>query len=132
MTNAPVEGDSQSASQPVMTVRGRFEDGRPFAATAPSMPFIGRNKAWFHRKDENGRKYILAFVNAKGSCSLRNFDENGIFLGKHYWSGNYQDQFAELLVGAVELTVNSQPNLERDCKERLPAPLLSYLRKQIS
>ena len=92
----------------------------------------GRNKAWFHRKDENGREYFLAFVNAKGSCSIRTFDsEKGIFLGKHSQPGNYQEQYADLIAGAMEVTVSSQPNLERDCKERLPDHLLAYLRKQI-
>ncbi len=92
----------------------------------------GRNKAWYYRKDENGREYFLAFVNAKGSCSIRTFDsQKGIFLGKHSRPGNYQDQFADLIAGATEVTVSSQPNLERDCKERLPDHLLAYLRKQI-
>lgn len=92
----------------------------------------GRNKAWFYRKDENGHEYLLAFVNAKGSCSIRTFDgEKGIFLGKHSQPGNFQDQFADLIAGATEVTVSSQPNLERDCKERLPEHLLAYLRKQI-
>lgn len=92
----------------------------------------GRNKAWFYRKDEDGREYFFAFVNAKGSCSIRTFDcEKGIFLGKHSQPGNYQDQFADLIAGATEVTVSSQPNLERDCKERLPDHLLAYLRKQI-
>ena len=131
MTDTPVEPVRQPAVQPII-VTGRFSDGRSFTSTAPALPFLGRNKAWFHRKDENGREHILAFVNAKGSCSIRTFDEKGLFLGKHYRSGNYQDQFADLIAGAVELTVNSQPNLERDCKERLPTPLLSYLRKQVS
>ncbi|MGC9972753.1 MAG: hypothetical protein ABSE56_19395 [Bryobacteraceae bacterium] len=93
---------------------------------------LGRNKAWFYRKDENGRGYFLAFVNAKGSCSIRTFDcEEGIFLGKHSQPGNYQDQFADVIAGATEVTVSSQPNLERDCKERLPGHLLAYFRKQL-
>jgi hypothetical protein len=57
--------------------------------------------------------------------------EKGIFLGKHTQPGNYQDQFADLIAGATCVTVSSQPNLERDCKERLPDHLLAYLRKQI-
>jgi hypothetical protein len=93
---------------------------------------LGRNKAWFYRKDENGREYFLAFVNAKGSCSIRAFDwEKGNFLGKHSQRGNYQNQFADLIAGATEVTVSSQPNLEGGCKERLPDHLLAYLRKQI-
>lgn len=52
--------------------------------------------------------------------------EKGLFLGKEYFSGNYQDQFADLIRGAVAVTVQFQPNLERDCKERLPERLLAY------
>jgi hypothetical protein len=93
---------------------------------------LGRNKAWFFRRDENGREHFLAFVNAKGSCSIRTFDcEKGIFLGKRSQPGNYQDRFADLIAGAVELTASSQPNLERDCRERLPDHFLAYLREQI-
>ena len=95
--------------------------------------FVGRNKAWFYRKDEKGRGIILAVVNAKGSCSLRTFDaQRGNRLGKLYRTGGYQQQFADLIEGAIELTVSSQPNLERDCKERIPEDVLAYLRKQIS
>jgi hypothetical protein len=36
-----------------------------------------------------------------------------------------------LIEGATELIVDSQPNLERDCKQRLPERLFAYLRKQI-
>jgi hypothetical protein len=98
----------------------------------PLSKALGRNKAWFYRKDEGGREHFLAFVNAKGSCSIRTFDcGKGIFLGKHTRPGNYQDQFADLIAGATEVTVSSQPNLERDCKERLPDRLLEHLRKQI-
>ena len=94
--------------------------------------FLGRNKAWFYGKDKNGRCLILAFVNAKGSCSVRPFDsETGMALGKRYASGPYQEHFAELIEGATELTVQFQPNLERDCKQQLPEELFSYLRKQI-
>jgi hypothetical protein len=96
-------------------------------------PWAARTKAWYHRLDETGRGMFLAFINAKGSCSLRTFDaDKGIFIKRHYRSGNYQNQFFELLNGATELTVPYQPNLERDCKERLPKEILTYLREQIT
>ena len=97
-----------------------------------TQPLLGRNKAWFYGKDKNSRKLILAFVNAKGSCSVRPFDgETSIALGKRYGSGPYQEHFADLIERATELTVDSQPNLERDCKQRLPERLFTHLRKQI-
>jgi hypothetical protein len=95
-------------------------------------PLLGRNKAWFYGKDKNGRGLILALVNAKGSCSVRPFDgETSIALGTRYGTGPYQEHFADLIEGATELTVDSQPNLARDCKHRLPERLFTYLRKQI-
>ena len=100
--------------------------------TITTAPLLGRNKAWFYRKDQGGRSLILAFVNAKGSCSVRPFDaETGIALGKRYASGPYREHFADLIQGATELTVDHQPNLERDCKQQLPARVFAYLRKQI-
>ena len=102
----------------------------PFKA----LPFhtrFSRTKAWYYVEAED-RTYILAFINAKGSCSMRTFDaETGRFLGKEYQAGNYEDQFADFIRNAKELIVNSQPNLERDCKESLPDAVLSHLKKQI-
>jgi hypothetical protein len=93
-----------------------------------------RNKGWYYRADSaTSRGFFMAFVNAKGSCSLRMFDaKTGTAFPKQYRPGNFQDQFRELIQGAVELTVTSQPNLERDCKERLPQSTLDVLRSQVS
>jgi hypothetical protein len=98
----------------------------------PSRPEFSRTKAWYYLPDADGRRYIMAYVNAKGSCSMRTFDaDTGAFLSKKYQPGNYQTQFADFTQNAVELTVYSQPNLERDCKERLPETLLAHLKKQL-
>jgi hypothetical protein len=97
-----------------------------------TVPPMGRNKVWYFKKDNSGKDLIMAFVNAKGSCSVRPFDANtGFALGKRYVSGYYQHQFADLIEGAVELTVDTQPSLERDCKQRLPERTFAHLRKQI-
>lgn len=91
---------------------------------------LRKKKGWFFSRSGN-RPAILAFVNAKGSCSVRSYDvQTGIFLGKTYRAGDYQNSFSDLVSGAVELTIDSQPNLERDCKERLPDRVLSYLKNQ--
>jgi hypothetical protein len=120
----PVELESPPGSESAIGAPEELPAGQP-------MLFLGRNKAWFHRRDGNGRQYFLAFVNAKGSCSVRTFDaEKGTFLAKHYRSGSYQEQFTSLIEGATELTVKSQPNLERDCKERLPDWVLAHLRHE--
>ena len=94
---------------------------------------LTRNKPWFFKADAaTGRKFFMALVNAKGSCSLRMFDaDSGIAFPKQYRSGNYQDQFKDFINGARELTLPHQPNLERDCKERLPEDVLAYLLQQL-
>ena len=90
-----------------------------------------KKKAWYYVK-VNDHWYLLALVNMKGSCSMRTFDaETGRFLGKQYAHGNYQEQFARYLQGAKEVTVDRQPNLERECREQLPQSALSYLKGQL-
>jgi len=90
-----------------------------------------KKKGWFYSQSDN-RASILAFVNAKGSSSVRSYNpETGIFLGKTYRPGDYQDSFSDLIHDAVELTIDSQPNLERECKERLPDRVLNHLKNQI-
>jgi hypothetical protein len=119
-------------STPPLPGHSAEHDASPAHIDITTAPLLGRNKAWFYGKDKNGRGIILAFVNAKGSCSVRPFEgETGIALGKRYGTGPYQEHFADLLEGATELTVESQPNLERDCKQRLPERLLAYLRREI-
>jgi len=89
-------------------------------------------KSWYFWKGKTGHGYFLAFVNAKGSCSLRLFKaDGGDFLRREYKSGDYQANFSEYLDSAVEIYVTQQPNLERDCKVRLPSFVLSELRQQI-
>lgn len=101
----------------------------------PSIPFVpnfNRTKAWYHFADSDGRRYFMAYVNAKGSCSMRTFDaDTGVFLSKKSRPGNYQSEFADYTKNGTGLTVYSQPNLERDCKERLPESVLNYLKKQL-
>jgi hypothetical protein len=94
---------------------------------------FARTKPWYYFRGSEGKCYILAFVNAKGSCSMRTFDsDTGRFMGKKYRAGNYQEQFTEFIANSVELSINSQPNLERDCREHLPEGTLSYLKAQIT
>ncbi|MFL6439880.1 MAG: hypothetical protein ACJ71Q_20075 [Terriglobales bacterium] len=90
-----------------------------------------RTKGWYFATGADGRRYFIAFINAKGSCSMRTFDaETGRFITRQYRSGHYQQQFAGVIQDAAELTLASQPNLERDCKVRLPESVLVELKKQ--
>lgn len=89
-------------------------------------------KDWRYWMSQDGKAYFLAFVNAKGSCSIRHFDaESGVFLGKKYESGDYQEVFREYLSSGTPVVVSHQPNLEKNCKDRLPGPVLAELRRQI-
>jgi hypothetical protein len=115
------------------------EDDRPSYDDQPiPSPFVigvGRKKAWYYHRGADGRCYFLAFVNAKGSCSMRTFDaETGRFLGKKYPEGGgaYQDKFASLIENAKELRVSSQTNWGRDCRDRLPKSALDDLSEQLS
>ena len=133
-----VEQDTPTLSQSSRNEREQVKGG---PAPAPRMSKIDfrpsttsslGSKGWFYNQDENGRGFILAFVNAKGSCSVRPFDaDQNIAFRKTYGSGYYQQHFAEEVIGATPLTVDAQPNLERDCKHKLPDRLFEYLRKQI-
>ncbi len=101
-------------------------------AAPPTLGHFMRTKGWYVARGDDGRRYFIAFVNAKGSCSMRTFDANtGAFMGRKYAAGNYQQQFADVIENATELTVNQQPNLERDCKVRLPESVLAHLQKQV-
>ncbi|HUU17846.1 MAG TPA: hypothetical protein VMW72_11895 [Sedimentisphaerales bacterium] len=91
-------------------------------------------KAWYYWQAHNDKEYILAFVNSMGSCSLRRFKAEG---GEQLErlpnkKGNYQDKFSEYLRAVKPLSLSRQPNLERDCKERLPEWVMAELREQIS
>ncbi len=105
-------GDSQPVSQPA---RLKIE------------------RAWYHVPGTNGRGQFLALANAKGSCSLRRFDAgDGTALPREAnRHGDYRVSFAAEINQAALLTVSHQPNLERDCKKRLPATTLSELQKQV-
>ncbi|MCU1269951.1 MAG: uncharacterized protein JWN74_1245 [Acidobacteriaceae bacterium] len=93
-------------------------------------PFCDSTKAWFF-VNSDGRGYLAATANAKGSCSLRIFDaETGEFLKKQYSRGNYQEAFRDFLSGSTKLRVRSQPNLERDCRPQLPTNILHELKGQ--
>lgn len=90
-------------------------------------------KAWCFGKDRNGLELIFAFVNSKGSCSIRRFRlEDGTQID---WlpnkKGNYQDNFQDHLKNSYPLRLSSQPNLESDCKTRLPEWVMAEIRKQI-
>lgn len=90
-------------------------------------------KGWYYRREEDGSDYIFAFVNHKGSCSIRRFDaQTGRTLKRRpNRRGDYQSAFVQYLENAVPLHLSKQPSLERHCKRELPAWLLTELQSQI-
>jgi len=109
----------------------------PRAATALSrqgLRQLGVNRverAWYFSPSGIGKPAFLAFVNAKGNCSMRVFDaEDGSFLGRQYAGGDYREAFKEYVQGATSVTVARQPNLETQCKQQLPSLVLAELKRQ--
>ena len=89
-------------------------------------------KGWYYLDAGSGRGYFAAFVNGRGSCSMRLFDaQDGAFRKKTYKAGDFQESFSHELTASVRLHISRQPNLERDCKDSLPAMVLAELRAQI-
>ena len=91
------------------------------------------SKGWAYWHDTSGR-YYLAFVNQNGSCSMRRFNaETGDFLGRpDYQRGDFQDAFRTYWESATHLHITRQPNLQRDCKVRLPDDILAELRSSLN
>jgi hypothetical protein len=89
-------------------------------------------KAWGHWTEKDGKGYYLAFVNAKGNCSVRMFNPDGLFLTREYGSGDYQNAFAERYTQARRLTLTHQPNLEQSCRTGLPDWVLTEFQGQLS
>jgi hypothetical protein len=125
-SGAPIESEPSEA-QP-------YDVPLPLTIT-PIVPGFTRNKGWYYLKHSDGRGYFLAFVNAEGNSSMRTFDANsGRFIRKQYANprGSYLAAFGEIIKNAQELTIREQPNLEVECRERLPEPLLNNLKSQIA
>ena len=88
-------------------------------------------KSWAHSIDSQGKSEYLAFVNARGNCSVRTFTSEGFFLSREYGSGDYQEAFRDRYTQSKQLTLSHQPNLEKSCKTRLPDWVLAEFVHQI-
>lgn len=104
------------------------------ASPKPRPHLLGPNrveKAWYFSPSGMGKPAFLAFVNAKGNCSMRVFDaDDGSFLGRQYAGGDYREAFREYIEGSTSVNVAKQPNLENECKQRLPSTVLAELGRQ--
>jgi hypothetical protein len=89
-------------------------------------------RGWYYWRSQGRGGLFLVFVNARGRCSMRRFDaDSGLFMGKEHKSGDYREGFADYVRVAMPLSMARQPNLARDCKQRLPDVVLSELQQQI-
>jgi hypothetical protein len=119
-------------SQPTQGNVRAAEEQHGFIPDLNEILSVGKKKAWFYRKTEDGKHLILACANVGGSCSARLFDaETGLAQGKRYGNGRFREFFSDLIGDATEITVDSQPNLARECKQRLPERIFTQLRQQI-
>ncbi len=114
-------------------------DSTPKIQTALAKPVhspIGLNRverAWYYSPSSVGKPAFLAFVNAKGNCSMRVFDaEEGSFLGRRYAGGDYREAFREYILKSTAVTVTRQPSLENECKQQLPSGVLTQLKRQLN
>jgi len=89
-------------------------------------------KAWYYHNKAGQNPTFLAFVNAKGNCSMRVFAaDDGTFMGKQYAGGDFQEAFREFILASTSVSVSRPPNLEKECKERLPSTVLTELKRQM-
>ena len=107
----------------------------PFTLRVPAQSLHRLKKGWYHwidEDDEGGRRYIFAFANHKGACSLRRYDpRTGRALRRRpNRTGDYQDSFGEFVSKAALLHVSKTVRLE-DCEKQLPDWLLRELQQQI-
>jgi antitoxin component of MazEF toxin-antitoxin module len=102
-------------------------------AVVPSVRLKSKG-GWYHSVDKNGHQYFLVFVNARGSCSVRRFDASSgaVLKREKNRKGDYRDSFSEYLERATPLHLSRQPNLENDCKRRLPSSTLAELQEQLT
>jgi len=87
--------------------------------------FIGHNRSWY-LLNQNGKRCIAAFVDAKGSCSCRMYDfERGHFL-RHLPNehGSFRTVYASLIAAGTEFRPPAQPDLVQTEKVGLPEEIV--------
>lgn len=91
------------------------------------------SKLWVHWPSPGGPNYYLAFVNQFGSCSLRKFEAvTGRFIGPMRRDvGEFQNRFKTYLTSGQRLVLSRQPNLEKECRPKLPDWVLAELQGQV-
>jgi hypothetical protein len=92
-------------------------------------------KAWYYWRNPGDKNWhVLAFVNRGGACSIRQFRSTDGARSKYETkAGSFHEAFSEYFSGppVFPLELSAQPNLEKECRERLPQWVLIEIRKQI-
>jgi hypothetical protein len=90
----------------------------------PTRRATSENKAWFVL-ERNGIMEIGAFVNAKGSCSYRQYSLDGHFLHIHHQRGAFAEVFARALSHAKRFYPPYQPDLQESESTGLPSDVVA-------
>jgi hypothetical protein len=90
----------------------------------PTRHATSENKAWFVL-ERNGCREIGAFVNAKGSCSYRQYSLEGHFLHIHRQRGAFTEVFAHVLSDAKRFYPPYQPDLQQSESTGLPSDVVA-------
>jgi hypothetical protein len=91
-------------------------------------------KAWYYVPGVGPNGVFAAFVDHRGSSSCRLYDAvtgQALNTPDIHHDSKFKDAFADLVVQGTPVFVEQQPNLEEQCKDALPGPLLSELRQQV-
>ena len=93
----------------------------------------GNHRGWYVL-DQNSKEYIVAFVDAKGSCSCRKYHfENGRFL-QHLPNqrGFFRKVYARLIEAGIEFRPPFQPDLVSTEKTGLPKEIVNAARAAVA
>jgi hypothetical protein len=106
------------------------ETRNPLKSNPERTHSIGRNRAWYVVSD-GGRRDILAFVDAKGSCSCRMFDyDTGRFVRRYAnQRGSFRNAFASLFANGAQFSPPSQPDLVSAENTGLPQSVLQAAKR---
>jgi uncharacterized protein len=91
-------------------------------------------KAWYYVPDVGENGVFAAFVDHRGSSSCRLFDAltgEALNTPDIHHDSTFNEAFSDLIQHGTPVHLQQQPNLEEQCKDALPGPVLSELQQQV-
>lgn len=91
-------------------------------------------KAWYYVPGVGDNGVFAAFVNDRGSSSCRLYDAvtgEALNTPDIHHDSTFKEAFSHLIEQGTPVSVEQQPNLEEQCINSLPGPVLSLLRQQV-